>query len=673
MSTWLINDQTPESLGLEVVGGTFRSGSASSVQLRCIRAYDAADLFTYNATVTIKRDDVKFFVGKVRAVPKSASAEHEGHDYIVEDAWAEMERTVYQEPWSVSDASVLMPRCFLGVNAAGERINVGEQIGEALDFAVGSGVSIAKGSVPDGMLLWPTEVDGMSIAEVIRTSLRYHPDWIAWIDHTTTVPTFNVTLRASADAMSLACTDCEDFDIADLQDRLPDVVRIVFVTATEVDGEVYRNVSVQKFPTGGADSGPGVMSVTVDLQGVRASINKQQVQTRHIPTTLADSTLSAKAWLKLKYPVIKDISDDKLDLGEWERAVVPETEEQPEPINPAATRLAGTTTTHLPRELVKGSIFEWMRKRIGQVRVSWTLEAGPGATEDEIERIAKVPKGVTVRATNAITKIYKGLASWSPPEDAPAGIAASYYNTIRNGCRYEGSVSLITSDLTGRWHGKKLNITGGAAAWATMAAPIHSVRWDAQSERASISFGPTPEFAFHDYHEYLKLLRKRPVTWISTAERTSNELGDELGPSAAGDNIGPMDVPGDIPEPLGGEAPPAPLTLKGGTAVNKVALVPGFINGVELAPAEHTATATHYYWLKIVATYGTPDSYVVTREITTTIDPPSGATITGSGFTSYRLIGRAVVTGGAAAITNYSNGGNLGVDSFGSIVFWWLA
>jgi hypothetical protein len=556
MSTWLINDQTPESLGLEVVGGQFRSGFASSVQLRCVRAYEAEDLFAYNSTVTIKRDGTKFFVGKVRAIPKSASDQHEGHDYIVEDAWAEMERTVYQETWSASGGSVLMPRCFLGVNSAGTRINVGAQIGEALDFAVDAGISIVKGSVPSGMLLWPTEVDGMSIAEVIRTSLRYHPDWIAWIDHTTATPTFNVTPRASATAMSLACTDCGDFDIAELQDRLPNVVRVVFITANEVDGEVFRNVSVQKYPLLGADSGPGVLTTTVDLQGVRASINKQQVQTRHIPTELTDSTLTAKEWLKLKYPVIKDLEDAKIEVSDWTREVVAETEDPPDPINPAATRLGGPDETlalsDLPRELVKGSIAEWMRKKVGPVSIRWTIAASGTATPEEAEKIAKVPKGVTITATNATTKIYKGLASWTPAEDAPAGIAESYYNTIRNGCRYEGRCSLVTSDLTGRWHGKKLNLTGGAAAWATMGAPIHSIDWDAQTEQATISFGPTPEFAFHDYVEYLKLLRKREVRWISAAERTSDELGDELGASAAGDNVGPMDTPVDIPEPLGG-------------------------------------------------------------------------------------------------------------------------
>jgi hypothetical protein len=604
MSTWLINDATPESFGVEVMGGQFRSGAASSVQLRCTRNFDAAELFAYGATVTIKRDGVKFFTGKVRATPKAGSADAEGHDYLVEDLWADLERTVYQESWLGSDGAALMPRCFLGVNAAGTRINLGTQIGEALDFAIACGIGVTKGNVPTGMLLWPTEVDSMSIAEVIRTSLRYHPDWIPWIDHTTSPnPTFHVTPRATADAMSIAVGDVESFDVTELQDRLPDCVRVVFVTTHEVDGNVSRKISTQKFPLGGADSGPGVLTTTVDLQGVNASIQKQQIWTRHIPTTLTDSTLAAKAWLKLNYPAIKDIADAKLDLSNWARGAVAETETPPPPINPASTRLPTSDLSLLPRQLIGGNVAEWMRKRVGKVRLSWTLAPGSTATEAEAKLIAQIPKGVTVTATNAITKIYRGISSSSPAESAPAGIAEAYYNTIRNGCRYEGRVSLVTSDLSGRWHGKKLNLTGGVSAWASMAAPIHSVDWDAQNETANISFGPNPEFAFQDYVEYLKLLRRRGVNWITSAERAGSELGDESGASAAGDNIGPMDTPEDIPEFSGGGetfSHPFKITTKTVDGVPKYKVAKGSIqdgtNGSTIAltgitETDRTATA----------------------------------------------------------------------------------
>jgi hypothetical protein len=545
-STWLIrlasSDYTPTQLGVSVIGGNFQAAGPSSVRLRAGVNFDATELVSYGGSVTIKKDGDAFFVGKCRAVPKSADDKTEGQDYLVEDAWADLERITYQESWAVNGGSVLMPRVFLGVDDAGTRITLGEQIEAALDFAIAGGVSLIKGSIPTGMLLWPQEVDGMSCAEVIRECLKFHPDWIPWIDHSTTPnPTFNVTPRASASALSVACTACSSFQVTEIQDQLPDVVRICFVTADEIDGEIYRSVSVQKYPTGGADSGAGVLCTTVDLQGVRAQIQKQQVQTRTIPSS-AD-----KAFLKLNFPALTKVADADFTVSAWATEVIAETETPPDPINPNATRLGGPAATitlsDLPRQLVKGSIHEWMRKKVGRVRITYTIAATGTADAADEEIIARIPQDITITGTNATTKVYKSLASWEAAENAPAGIAESYYTSIHNGTRYQGGISILAENLSGAWHGRKLNLTGGVSGWSSMAAPVHSVSWDAESEIVNIDFGPIPELSFGDYLEYLRYLNRREVNWITSAERASDQFGDDAGASATGENIGPFDGP----------------------------------------------------------------------------------------------------------------------------------
>jgi hypothetical protein len=598
MTTWLINDATPESLGIEVVGGTFRSGSASSVQLRCSADFDAAEILSgYGGAVVIKRNGTAFFKGTIRAIPKSAASGYEGQDYLVEDAWADLERTVYQEFWNTGTTAVLLPRCFLGVDYLGNRITLAQQITEALNFAIAAGVDLQVGSVPTGMLLWPTEVDGMSCAEVIRTSLRYHPDWIPWIDHTTTPPTFQVTPRSTATALAVPVTDCMDLSVTEIQDRLPDVVRICFITANEVDGVVSRAVTVQKHPTtiGGSaspDSGPGVLSTTIDMEGVRASYQKQQIKTRTLPTDAA----SCKAWLKKKYPAIKDVPDAAFDIAAFDAELVTDGETNPPPINPNAERLAAATLADVPRELVAGSIHEWMRRDVGQVRISFFLGTTGSATEDEKKLLAAVPTGITVTATDAVTKTYKGLASYSAGESIPSGVAESYYNTIRNGCRFEGDITILTDAVSPPWHGKKLNLTGGVSGWATMAAPIHGVQWDAQTDEARISFGPTPDYSVQDFMEFLKLLRKRRANWISTAARISEEIENENGP----ETVGPLDTPRDIPEHLGGAAEeynvPFKLTTSTDDGVAKYRVGKGSIqdgtNGAAISLSGITETET---------------------------------------------------------------------------------
>jgi hypothetical protein len=565
MTTWTITldstDYTPEALGVEVIGGVFRSGSASSVRLRCNMPADATQIASYNDEVLIKRNGSAFFRGRIRAVPKQASDTDESQDYLVEDAWADLERTTYQELWAINGGTALLPRVFLGVDAAGDRITLGEQIEEALDFAIAAGVSLTKGSIPAGMMLWPSEENGLSCAEIIRLSLRYHPDYIPWIDHTTSPPTFHVTPRADAAAMSLAITNLGSFDVVELEDRLPSCVRVVYETLNDFDGEVERVVAVDKFPTDGPDSGPGVLTTTVELQGVRSVVQKQQVEVRTFPS----SQETAKAYIKLKYPAIKDVPDTAFNITAFDREIIPEpdTDDAP-PINPLAERIKGEDFDDLPRELVRGSIHEWMRRKVGKVRLEWEIAPTGTATAEQIELLARVPKGVTVTGTNATKKIYKSLASWTDSEAIPTGIAQAYYETITAGCRFEGSVSLLTDDLATPWHGKKLNLTGGLTAWSTMAAPIHGVTWDAQTDEATISFGPTPDYSFQDFLEYLRLLNQRPANWISTAERTSAEIGSELGASANGDVIGSLITPTDDPEftgSEGGEPPSWELTV----------------------------------------------------------------------------------------------------------------
>lgn len=552
-STWLINDVSPESLGLAVTGWDFQAGTASSVMLRRVSDFDAAEILSgYGGTVTIKRNGAVFFKGKIRAISKRADGQSEGQDYIVEDAWAEMERTIYQEPWKYAyydeglEAAAIgdfyMPRCFLGMNSAGVEISVGEQIQEAITYAASVGIDIQLGSVPDGMVLWPSEVNAASIAEVIRTSLRLNPDWIPWIDHTTTPPTFNVTPRASATALSIAATDCIGLEsITELNDTLPEVVRIVFITASEIDGQIYRAYAVDKYPMLDAednptpDAGPGVLCEVLDLQGVRSTSQVQQIQTRDLPT---DNT-SLRTYLKKKYPLLAEVDDAHYTLTNFAKSfVTPIPETLPDSINSETPRLEAESITDCPRELVRGTVTEAMRKKVGRVKLTWDLEITGAATEGNRKFLESFPKITVPVCTNATTRVHRSITSWTPAEDAPTGIAQAFYETIHNGAKFQGSIRLSTEAMTPPWHGKKLNITGGVAAWATMGAPIQSVSGDAQTEIATITFGPTPRYGFSDFVEYMNRLRRRQVTWISGTQRTSEETG--VGPQS--ENVGPFDI-----------------------------------------------------------------------------------------------------------------------------------
>jgi hypothetical protein len=605
-AVWTINGTTFAAAGVESAVANFRSGAGSTLRLDIATAYDAAPLLSYDAACTVACDGTAYFRGKARSARPSADGSIEGQSIEIRDAWHDLEETIYQEPWSVGSGSVMLPIAVLGVaSGTGARITTSQQITEAVNYAISTGVAIQLGSVPTGILLWPTEVRNISVAEVIRLSLRYHADWVPWIDHSTGPPTLNFTARSALTTRALDAADLSSVDIVRRDDLKPAAVRIVYLNATVIDGVVYRDGIVDKYPGGGPDSGPRVLSTVIELAGGQMQFQKSRIQTRILPTDQA----SAKTWLKKKFPHLKDVDPAHFTVTEWEKELVDDADDHPDPINPRAERLEPADADDLPRELVRGTIEDWMRKKVGRVRISVSIKSAAGATAAEKAAIAKGTPPVTVTATNAVTKIYKGITQFTAPEAAPTGIAQRVYESLSS-YQYDGSVSFEAEDApVTRYHGTALNITGGASGWSTMAAAVHQVSVDIGRGRVSLSVGPAPYVSAEDFLELQRLFRGRPVTWMSQAERTSNELGAENDPGSKGDTVSGYDAPDTFVDPVETSVQqPLEAYISGG----KVLVRPGYVGAVmptiagtpldagtppELTPAEGDN------WLHLKGTY----------------------------------------------------------------------
>jgi len=532
--------------------------------------------------VTIKRDGAVLFSGTVRELPRSGYVESEVQNFVVEDAWALLEKTTYQEKWTLYGSGfVYLPQVVLGMKADGTRITVGQQIEEVITFAAASGVDIQCGTMPLGLDLWPSEAVSQSCAEVIRTSLRYHPDWMAWIDHATTPPTFNVTPRTTATAMNLPVGLCSSIKISERADIIPDCVRIIYSCATTIDDTVYRDYYLDKYPTGGIEgtagdlvTSPGTLTTVIELAGGQASIAKQQIETVAVPSfdsgDWSTDQTNWKAFFKTLRPDLKyvaaaggldaqGIRDTSWILTRYVMRLLIDDNTKPVEINPHATRMDLETLTDAPRILVNGTIHEWMRKKSGPVCFKIDAAATVTADEREMKILRNLTEHLfTATGTNAETKLYKGQPQWKTvSEDVPSGVAELYYTTIANGCRWEGAATLTDTSLNAMgWMGGCLNFTGSAdVAWETIKAPIHAISWDAKSEKCELSFGPNPHYSPQDFVEYLRLLRKRVPLWMDAAERTSPEMGCERASSSKNDHIGPAMLPKKETQP----PPPAEL------------------------------------------------------------------------------------------------------------------
>lgn len=546
---WTINGSTPAALGLELVGGSFRTGAPGEVTFRRVAAFDAAPLYSYGDTVSIVRDGTQFFSGKVASRPVYGRAASEGQVVRIVDAWQDLEDTIYQEPWAVGVGSVDFPIAILGIDDLGDAITTGDQVEAAINYAITAGVDLQLGTVPAGLPLWPAEVRNISVAEVLRISMRLHPDWVPWIDHATTPPTIHVTPRADMTEKTVSVAgagDVDSFEIERRDDLKPDAVIITYQTASIIDGVTYRSTIKDKWPAAGPDSGPRVMSALVELAGGQMQFQKSRIQTRTIPTADGDA---AKNWIKLKYPHLKDVPNADIDIVSFSSTLLADAETLPDPINPRATRLVPSTVGDLPRELVRGTIEDWMRVKVGRVRLDIVIQPDTGAAGASVLAIGKGCPPLTIVATDAVTKIYKGVTHWVAPEAAPAGIAQAVYEALES-YQYQGSVTLVREDVTADvWHGRKLNILGGLGEWITMDAAIHQSSFDIDSGTVTLTFGPAPYLAAEDFLELQRMLRGRQPTWMSQEERTSNELGATDDPGSKGDTVAGFDIPETIMDP----------------------------------------------------------------------------------------------------------------------------
>lgn len=562
---WMIGTKRLEELGVTLSEGEFKTHGASRLLLDGALNFDAAQILTYGQAVTLKRVDgenvFNFFTGRIRRVPKTGRPEYEGHTYMIEDAWSDLEKTIYQEKWKIGSGLHYFPRFVMGIgvdpdSGEAEYIKTGEQLKRFLNYAIDNGVDLQIGTIPEGDIIIPSEERNVSVAEGIRMALKYRPDWVPWIDHSQVPPLFHVTPVSSMveSTLNLAVqSQVKALNYTRRDEETPDAVIIVYELAASVSDDegntaILRDAVIDKYPEAGPDGGPGVIVSTVQLQGLDMQIQKQRIQTRTIPEDESDEIV--KEWIKEKFPHMKDVPDESFTVTKFERKLI---EEDPEthalPINPNAERIEVEEIDQLPRELVRGSIEDWMRLNVGDIAITIEIEKEGDWSSATEEATAAWKKGVSsiirMTATNAQTKVYKGISQWVNPEDVPLGIAEGVFKAITSGSRYEGSVTIADEEVgSAYYHGTRLNVAGTAdALLGTMKSPVNSVAFNVETGETSISFGPPPELSPTDFLEWQRILRARTVRWWSLDERQSNEHGYEQGASARGDTVGGYDSP----------------------------------------------------------------------------------------------------------------------------------
>ena len=556
MSLWTITNPagagtvTLASLNLSDPEFDFGVMRVSTARIRATRELSSTDpWWAHDAEVKVYRDGSPYYAGRVQESPDAADGRSTSRMLFLADAWQDIDDTIYRESWAVGSGTHMYPRAILGLNDAGEEITSGEQIAAVIDFLITRGVNIARGTIEEGFALWPSEVRNVSCDSIITGEMRFHPDWVAWIDHTAATPTFHARKKADLTEVIL------DTEVDRLQNRrwaevkrnVPLGVEITYETASIVDGETYRSYYSD---TAGLTTGRRTLTAMLDLEGMNIPFQKVRISTRDLPTS--DSTLGP--WLKAKYPELAEIPDVNFLVKNFRKYIAPEVA-LPDAINPRAARLAVVGTGDVPRELVAGTIEDWMRKKVRRVVMEYDLIiAEAGRTEAQkklIKNFNGEGKSVSVIGTNAITKIYKGVAHFTAGEGRPVGLAAALFAAATEQ-QFEGQVTTVQDEIpAGRWIGKRLVIKKGLTILMP-GAVITSATVNAQTKRVTLGFGPMPHLSAGDFLELQRLFNRRKVTWMSPQERTSNELGSESHAGSQGESVGGFDVPDTVSPPGGG-------------------------------------------------------------------------------------------------------------------------
>lgn len=535
--------------GVEIASGGFRLQTVSSMALVAVRGYDSGEpWWAEESVVLISRDGLPFFTGRVQESPVSATASSERRVLNLADGWMDLEEITYQEPWQFGRNTVLMPKAVLGLDPEGERISTGQQIAAVVDYAIQNGAAITKGSIHPGVLLWPSPVSNLSCADVILGELALNIDWVAWLDHSVSPPSFNAGPRSS---LPLSAIDVSDGNVSNftssrlVRDKVRGV-RIIYESAIQIDNEVFREGYLD---AAGDTTGRKVIQAVVELEGISMQFQKTRLET----LTIATNAEEAVSYLKKKFPALSDIPDSAINITKWERKLADDGTPPPS-ISSKARRISVDSVDDVPRELIRGSIEDWMRVKVRPVTITYDMSAGSGATPDQqdiLRNFAGKGKTFTITATDGRSRRYKGQSQFTEGEGRPEGIAAAVFSAA-SADAYEGSVTFRTQEVSGEhWLGRTMTLIDGNGT-IMPAEVIHSATLDIDAGQLTLECGPLPWLNVNDFYELQKRINQRPVVWWSKEERSSNTLGAEDSAGSRGDTVGGFDAPQTLTPPGGG-------------------------------------------------------------------------------------------------------------------------
>jgi len=555
MSRWTVNGLETGATLIQNVKLSARSLDVGSCTFKIGGALmDTATLFSFEETVTVAQDGTVRWQGPVVSPKASGGGLSESHSFEVADAWYWLQHQTFMQPWNLRGGThtAYSPRCILGRSADGATygapITAAAAIAEIVGYAASSGRPVAVGTISLPYFFKQEEVANVTCYEAILRILKWFPDAVGWWTYGAGIPQLNIGRRSDLSLATITATDTriggQGIDLTPRRDLRPGSVCLIYAINNIVDGQSVIDQQLDVSPGGANGRELRSLVVEIPINGYDRHFLKERIFSDHIELSVSggDDLRRARIFWGAALGLtgkVKAVSGDAgvpelnfstLPSGFFFDRSLPlnnQSDASYDPLNTATDAekqrqwyethplvLYNSTNALNARKIVldtalmyvlrNGSVKPWMngikaQAQLFTCKVSYTPIGG--------SRTAPQIMSAILTATNATTQTYTALDSVTNGEQVPTGLAAAMFSAL-NHDNYTGTVQFQQDECDFFFGlGIKLDIVGGQAGWATMAAPISQVDYNIDQGETVAHVGPPAHLAPRDFISLMAMQR----------------------------------------------------------------------------------------------------------------------------------------------------------------------
>lgn len=371
------------------------------------------NLVSLNQSAELFFNDTRKFKGKCCDICAKISGSNEKFLYSFKNVWLDLQELPFMQEWSsvgLTDTNfnpfnVLKTKTLFGLNYSGQRIDSASNILEIVNYAKSKNIGLNLGDC-QAITQFPSyEARDLTCAQALLRILRWSPDIVSFFDYSQETPILNLKKRSSLTSKSLQNSKIKSIQYSPCRDLQLGSVNIIYEKTHSIDGEYFSSFYTDKYPENPQTDGKNSLSFTIELSGNKNKTLIQKIKTQNIDADSID-------WWKSKTPFLNDYEDCTFTIDSVKRV------------------------SSLPRELVSGTIMEWMLKSVEEDVISAEISILKNNIKLKTKKVS-----IKLIATNASTQTYSNLVSSQESEPTPIGVAKNLYDSLSD-LQYKGSVKL---------------------------------------------------------------------------------------------------------------------------------------------------------------------------------------------------------------------------------------